>query len=196
MKRRIKLFWVILMITFVIVDTYMLFHNLGKGYLIQTGEAYHATNAYEMLKQGNWIVNTYCYATAVFPMLFGACTDLFTFHMYRAAEMDSLFNLFFALAMISLYEMSQVPDFMYIYGLALGLAFMCKGSHAALIFFIGLLYIPKIKKAFLSVKRVFLSALMAAIIPCAWMVKRYMFDQSRLFDALFMGGGCWKSISC
>ncbi|WP_029322061.1 ArnT family glycosyltransferase [Butyrivibrio sp. AE3004] len=232
-----------LMIIFILVDGYMIFHNLGKGYLIQTDEAYHATNAYEMFKQGNWIINTYRYAAdyfnskppicldamvlsfktfgvsafaarfpsalsgiltcvlislflyknkgafsaAVFPALFGASASFFTFHMYRAAEMDAMYNLFFTAAMLSLYMMAERYDLMYVYALFLGLAFMCKGPHAALIFIIGLLYIPKIRKAFLSVKRVALSAVLAAVIPVLWMIKRFAFDGFELLNALFVG---------
>ena len=235
--------WYALTAIFLAINIYMLFHNLGRGYLIQTDEAYHATNAYEMFKQDNWIVNTYRYATdyfnskpplcldimvlsykifgisafaarfpsalfglitciaiiafllhdkktyaaAFFPMFFGACSPFFTFHMYRAAEMDALYNLFFVIAMISLYKMSQCPNLMYVYGLSLGLAFMCKGPHSALIFIIGLLYIPKCKEAFKSIKRIIISALLAAFIPCSWMVKRYMFDKGNLLNALFVG---------
>ena len=243
MKSKNKTIWMILMAAFIAVDMYMLFFNLGKGYLIQTDEAWHATNGYEMFKQGNWIINSYRYvvdyfnskpplplifmiisykifgvslfsarfpsalgglitlaiivifllhdkkkyAAALFPPLFGACSLLFTFHMYRAAEMDSLYNLFFVIAMLSLYMMTDKPDFMYIYGLSFGLAFMCKGPHSALIFVLGLLYIPKCKDAFKSVKRVIFSVLLAAIVPLAWMAKRYAFDGTTLFQHLFMG---------
>ncbi len=234
---------IIFMAAFILVFCYMLFANLDRGYLIQTDEAYHATNAYEMFTMDNWIVNTYrgavdyfnskpplcldlmiisykifgvsgfaarfpsamgglitliiinlfllrkkgLYSAAIFSVIFCGCTDFFTFHMYRAAEMDSIYNLFFALAMISLYMMQEKMNFMYLYGISLGLAFMCKGPHAALIFIIGLLFIPKIKKAFGSVKRVGASVLLAIIIPGAWMIKRYMFDGFELFNALFLG---------
>ena len=243
MLNKKRLFWSALMIIFIGINIYMLFHNLGKGFLIQTDEAYHATNAYEMLKQDNWVLNTYryasdyfnskpplcldlmilsykifgvsafaarfpsalfglitcivivafllhekkIYAAAFFPMIFATCRPFFAFHMYRAAEMDSLFNLFFVIAMIALYKMRSNPSFMYVYGLSLGLAFMCKGPHASLIFFIGLLYIPKIREAFSSVKRVVISVILAAIIPLAWMIKRYMIDGFKLLNALFMG---------
>ena len=222
---------------------YMLFHNLGAGYMISTDEAYHATNAYEMYKQNNWVINTYKYAAdyfnskpplcldmmvtsfrllgvnsfaarfpsavgglltllaiiwfllkkdglfsaVIFPFVFAACTPFFTFHMYRAAEMDSFFNFFFVVAMISLYEIENNPKFMYLYGLSLGMAFMCKGPHAALIFFIGLLYIPKIRSAFKSVKRVVLSALLAAALPVAWMIKRSFFDGNKFIHTLLVG---------
>ncbi|MBP3814445.1 MAG: glycosyltransferase family 39 protein, partial [Butyrivibrio sp.] len=243
MKSKTKIFWIIILIAFVAADIYMLFHNLGRGFLVQTDEAWHATNGYEMFKQGNWIINSYryaadyfnskpplcldlmmvsykifgvsnfaarfpsalgglitialitaflikdkkTYAAALFPALFGACSTFFTFHMYRAAEMDSIYNLFFVIAMLSLYMMAEKPNFMYLYGLSFGLAFMCKGPHSALIFVIGLLYIPKCKEAFKSILRVIISALLAAVIPLAWMAKRYMFDGMELINRLFMG---------
>lgn len=227
----------------VFLTSYMLFHNLGANYLISTDEAYHATNAYEMYKQSNWVVNTYKYAAdyfnskpplvldimvasfkilgasgfaarfpsalgglltlliivgflikrdnlysaVIFPFVFAACTPFFTFHMYRAAEMDSFFNLFFVVAMICLYEMRKNAGFMYLYGLSLGLAFMCKGPHAALIFIIGILYIPQIKNAFRSPVRVILSALIAAVLPIAWMIKRSMFDGTEFINTLMFG---------
>lgn len=243
MKSKTKIFWIIILIAFAAADIYMLFHNLGRGFLVQTDEAWHATNGYEMFKQGNWIINSYryaadyfnskpplcldlmmvsykifgvsnfaarfpsalgglitialiiaflikdkkTYAAALFPALFGACSTFFTFHMYRAAEMDSIYNLFFVIAMLSLYMMAEKPNFMYLYGLSFGLAFMCKGPHSALIFVIGLLYIPKCKEAFKSIPRVIVSALLAAVIPLAWMAKRYMFDGMELINRLFMG---------
>lgn len=242
MNRIGKIVWITIMTAFVFLIAYMLFHNLGKSYLIQTDEAYHATNAYEMFRQGKWVVNTYrnavdyfnskpplcldcmilsyklfgasafaarfpsavfglitCisiivfffteknfFSAVLFPLYFGACSVLFTYHMYRAAEMDALFNLFFVLAMISLYKMNKKHDYMYLYGLSLGLAFMCKGPHAALIFLIGLLYIPKIRSAF-TVKRTILSALLALIIPVMWMADRYTYDGTMLFENLFWG---------
>ncbi|RKM57913.1 hypothetical protein D6855_12755 [Butyrivibrio sp. CB08] len=243
MKSKTKIFWIIILAAFIAVDAYMLFHNLGKGFLVQTDEAWHATNGYEMVKQGNWIINSYryaadyfnskpplcldlmmvsykifgvsnfaarfpsalaglitialivvflirdkkTYAAALFPIIFGACSTFFTFHMYRAAEMDAIYNLFFVTAMLSLYMMAEQPNFMYLYGLSFGLAFMCKGPHSALIFVIGLLYIPKCKAAFKSIPRVIISALLAAAIPLAWMAKRYMFDGMELINKLFMG---------
>lgn len=243
MINKFKPLHLILMAASFAVVIYMLFYNLGEGYLVQTDEAYHATNAYEMYKQGNWVINTYRYATdyfnskpplcldlmvmaykvfgvsgfaarfpsalggliicvitsafllydkrplaaALFPLLLGTCSKLFSFHMFRAAEMDSLYNMFFTLAMLTLFLMIEHPDFMYAYGLCLGLAFMCKGPHAAIIFIIGLLSIPVTRAAFRSVKRVILSAVLAAIIPCLWMVKRFMFDGFELLNALFFG---------
>ncbi len=243
MKKINYLIWSVLAIIFISLNVYMIFHNLGKGYLIQTDEAYHATNAYEMLKQHNWTFNTYrydadyfnskpplaldlmilsykifgvngfaarfpsalcgvliclsitaflfyekkIYSAALFPLFLATCTDLFTFHMFRAAEMDSMYNLFFVLAMISLYEMSSKAWFMYVYGISLGLAFMCKGPHAALIFIIGLLYIPRIKNAFLSEKRVVFSALLALVIPLTWIINRYSYDGFELIKVLFIG---------
>ncbi|WP_196811907.1 ArnT family glycosyltransferase [Butyrivibrio sp. VCB2001] len=242
MNRTCKIVWLTIMTAFVLLISYMLFHNLGKSHLIQTDEAYHATNAYEMFRQGNWIVNTYrnavdyfnskpplcldcmilsyklfgvnafaarfpsavfglitCisiivfffteknfFSAVLFPLYFGACSVLFTYHMYRAAEMDALFNLFFVLAMISLYKMSKKHNYMYLYGLSLGLAFMCKGPHAALIFIIGLLYIPRIRSAF-TIKRTIISVLLALIIPVIWIADRYRFDGAKLFEALFLG---------
>ncbi|WP_026511555.1 ArnT family glycosyltransferase [Butyrivibrio sp. LC3010] len=238
-----SMFWVCLMVVFVFIDAYMIFHNLGKGYLIQTDEAYHATNAYEMFKQGNWMINTYRYAAdyfnskppisldamilsfkifgvssfavrfpsalmgimtclliigfffytkdsyagVFFSVLFGACTPFFTFHMYRAAEMDALYNLFFTISMFSLYLMSYRYSFMYLYAISMGMAFMCKGPHAALIFIIGLLYIPKIRNSFGFIKRVVVSVILAAMLPIMWMIKRYFFDGFEFLNALFVG---------
>ena len=244
MKKEIEMGSLIsILIGAILLTSYMLFHNLGAGYLISTDEAYHATNAYEMYKQSNWVINTYKYAAdyfnskpplcldlmvasfkvfgegafaarfpsalgglltlaaiilylikrdnlysaVIFPFVFAACTPFFTFHMYRAAEMDSFFNLFFVIAMFSLYETEKNAEYMYLYGISLGLAFMCKGPHAALIFIIGLLYIPKIKDAFKSPVRVIVSALLAALLPVAWMVKRSMFDGMEFINTLMFG---------
>ncbi len=244
MKKTVRGALYIVMLVFILIDLYMLFHNLGEGFLNSTDEAYHATNAYEMLKGGRWIVNTYrgavdyfnskppfcldliilsykafgvsafaarfpsavagvltvllaveflllvkkdLVSAAFFPGLFASCSAFFSFHMYRAAEMDGWFNLFFVIAMLALIVMSDKPNTMYVYGAALGMAYMCKGPHAALIFIIGLLYIPRIKNAFKSPKRVVVSAFLAAFLPFLWMIKRYLFDGTKFLEALMFG---------
>ena len=73
---RLFFFYAIVILAFVIAIAYMLFYKLGEGYLIQTDEAYHVTNAYEMFKQGNWLVNTYRYAADYFNSKPPLCLDM------------------------------------------------------------------------------------------------------------------------
>ena len=101
--------------------------------------------------------------------------------------MDSVYNLFFVMAMLSLYMMKEKPDFMYVYGVSLGLAFMCKGPHAALIFLIGILYTPMVRRAFTSAKRVIISICLAAVFPAYWLISRYLYDGFELVNSLFVG---------
>lgn len=54
----------LIMISFCVM--FLLFWHLGAASASATDEAYHGVNAYEMLKSGNWIVNTYRYETDYF----------------------------------------------------------------------------------------------------------------------------------
>ena len=45
---------------------FLMFWHLGAPSVNATDEAYHGVNAYEMLTNGNWLVNTYRYETDYF----------------------------------------------------------------------------------------------------------------------------------
>lgn len=56
-----KVLYVIVIIVLFGTLTYLLFHNLDKGELQDWDEARHGVNAYEMQKEGNYVVTTYNY---------------------------------------------------------------------------------------------------------------------------------------
>ena len=221
---------------FMAIVAVLLFIKLGNGPAIQTDEATHAVNAYEMLAHGNWLVNTYRYEVDYFnskpplslwaimlsykafgfntfalrfasavaallqyfvisfwlykragsiPMLFFAMaypanTSLFEYHAFRAGDMDSLYMLFFTLAMIALAEMGKSAKMIYLYAAALGLAFLTKGIHAGVIFVAGLAAIPLYRKN-IKVKEVVRAALVSLAIILAWAVPRFLYDGIKFF---------------
>ena len=86
---------------------------------------------------------TAVFFTAAVPLM----TSLFEFHMFRAGDMDSIYVLLFAMAMIALYQAGRGSRWsLILYGLALGLAFLTKSIHAGMILLIGIFYIPYLWK--------------------------------------------------
>lgn len=216
---------------------FLLFWHLGAASVNATDEAYHGVNAYEMLKSGNWIVNTYRYETDYFnskpPLnlwlimlayrLFGASsfslrfpaatagaliyfllaaylwkkrgivtanlfglaflTNVlpFTFHMFRSGDMDSVYCLFFTIAILALFECQEHPNALLVYGAAVGLAFLTKGVHAGVILVIGVVCIPAIRRS-LSLRRVLGTALIMALPICVWALPRYLYDGTAFFS--------------
>ncbi len=215
---------------------FLLFWHLGAPSVNATDEAYHGVNAYEMLKEGNWLVNTYRYETDYFnskpPLnlwlimlayrVFGASscslripaaiggaliyfllmgflwkkrgivtanlfglaflTNVlpFTFHMFRSGDMDSVYCLFFTIAILALYECQWHPDALLVYGAAVGLAFLTKGVHAGVILVIGIVSIPVIRRS-LSWKRVLGAAGIMVLLIAVWAVPRYLYDGTAFF---------------
>lgn len=114
-------------------------------------------------------------AAVVFSAVFPLMTSLYRFHCFRAGDMDALYCLFFTLAMISLYETADHPRAIIFYGLFGGLGFLTKSTHSAIIFLIGLLYLPVIFRKIRP--RVLFASIAAAAVPTAiWAAARYRFD--------------------
>ena len=216
---------------------FLLFWHLGAPSVNATDEAYHGVNAYEMLKSGNWLVNTYRYETDYFnskpPLnlwlimlayrVFGASscslripaacgggivyvllilflwkkkgivtanlfglaflTNVFpfTFHMFRSGDMDSVYCMFFTIAILALYACREHPNALLLYGAAVGLAFLTKGVHAGVILVIGAVSIPVIRRS-ISLKRVLGAAVIMVLPIAAWAVPRYLYDGTEFFS--------------
>ena len=112
----------------------------------------------------------------------------FDFHMFRTANMDSLYNLFIAVGVIALYMAQFSIDWLYLYGVALGLVFLTKGPLVINPVLIGFLSLPLIyKKDTWRWKKVVISCLLAVLPSALWMIIRYQYDQTAFFNALFIG---------
>ncbi len=216
---------------------FLLFWHLGAPSVNATDEAYHGVNAYEMLKAGNGLINTYRYETDYFnskpPLnlwlimlayrvfgvssfslripaacgggiiyllltgflwrkrgivtanLFGLAflTNVlpFTFHMFRSGDMDSVYCLFFTIAVLALYVCKEHPNALLVYGAAVGLAFLTKGVHAGVLLVIGAVCIPVIRRA-LSFQRILAAAVLLVLPIAAWAVPRYLYDGTAFFS--------------
>ena len=139
-------------------------------------------------------------ASLLFMVLLPGCAPLFHFHMFRSGDCDSLYALCFALAMYGLYAALTKPWALVLFGLGLGLGFMSKSFHAAVIFLIGVLFLPWLtgiiggrstaggeKSRALPRARHYLAAAACAVLPAVpWAVMRYRFDGLDYFRAAFM----------
>jgi 4-amino-4-deoxy-L-arabinose transferase-like glycosyltransferase len=59
--RKLNIIYIVLALILLSVAFYNIFYNLGEFPIYSWDEARHGVNAYEMLRQGNFIVNTYRY---------------------------------------------------------------------------------------------------------------------------------------
>jgi len=127
---------------------------------------------------GLFVKRNYGKTESLFAMSFLAVnTAPFEAHMIRAGDADSLYVLFFTLAMLCMLEIPQKQNRLYLCGLFFSLAFLTKSFHAALIVVIGglyLLFAGELKK----IKcRTMLRFLAASCVPIVvWAVMRMRVD--------------------
>ena len=125
----------------------------------------------------------------LFSAFLPACTALFNFHMFRSGDMDSVYTLCFFIAIIAIYNALKNITFLILYGIMLGLGFMCKATHAITFAAVGILFIPYIGKRFGWAKTVsfyLLSYLAALAVILPWAIVRVRFDGTAFFrDILF-----------
>jgi 4-amino-4-deoxy-L-arabinose transferase-like glycosyltransferase len=126
---------------------------------------------------------TAVFFTAAVPLM----TSLFEFHMFRAGDMDSIYVLLFAAAMLALYQAGCGNGWsLVLYGLALGLAFLTKSIHAGMILLIGILYIPYLRKH-ISAGKIISAAMAAILVPGIWAVFRYRYDGMKFLYQMACG---------
>ena len=126
----------------------------------------------------------------IFSAFLPACTWLFNFHMFRSGDMDSVYTLIFLIAVIALYEAQNKLSYLYLYGIALGLAFMCKGTHVITILGVGLLFAPFLYHKWGVAKTVlcyFISYTASILVICPWAIVRFRFDGTVFFSNLIFG---------
>ncbi len=123
----------------------------------------------------------------IFASFLPACTLLFDYHMMRSGDTDSLYVLCFTVAMIGLIMAYNNPSWLVLYGLAFGLAFMAKSTHAALILIIGILCFPFLIKSGTKIKNIVISALTAIIVILPWAIQRIRYDSLQFFKVMIFG---------
>lgn len=116
-------------------------------------------------------------------LLLDACFD---FHMFRTANMDSLFNLFLAISVIGLYKSEKNFHWIILYGAALGLTFLTKGPLMILQVLIGVLELPKLFSKWRW--KDFGTGVLCALTPVLfWAVLRYRYDGLAFLREMFIG---------
>ncbi|MCR5674859.1 MAG: glycosyltransferase family 39 protein [Lachnospiraceae bacterium] len=117
------------------------------------------------------LVRRYGTRTAVlFAAAFPVIWRCFYLHGFRSGDMDGLFCLFFAIAVIALREAAEGSSAsLIVYGLSIALGFLTKSMHAGLFFLIGLLYLPILWKK-LRPKTVWSSFAAAVTPPIIWLL--------------------------
>ncbi len=231
-------------VTFTILLTLLsiiCFINLGTYAVNSWDEARHGVNAYEMIKQNNYIANYYggeldywnlkppisyyaiilgyklfgynafgmrffsviayiilaiCTslflkkkvgekASLVSLLLYSSCYFFFAKHFVRAGDADSIFVMFFGIAIISLGLSNENPNWLNLYGLMFSLAFLTKSWHA-FIFLPCLFFYWLFTKEYKIIKWwQYITAILCAIIPISiWATLRYSFDGITFFKGM------------
>lgn len=108
-----------------------------------------------------------------------------TEHCARTGDADSLYVLFFTIAIISLALVEKNHKWLYAYGLFFVLAFLTKSLHAGNIFVIGILYLALSKILFkLKAKQIILCVLSVSIPVFIWGIFRYANDGIAFFKTM------------
>lgn len=192
----VEKYYPVLFLLMMALIVFFSFYRLDAAYVNSWDEARHGVNAYEMMQENNYIVNTYGYETdywnykppfsfygvmlgyklfgyTVFGMRFysalcyvvlsllvglfvkryGKLASLFVlaflaanfrcfeYHMIRSADADSMYVLFFTIAMMAMFLIPKKQWMVYGCGFFFACAFLTKSWHAMMIVAIGGLYL-------------------------------------------------------
>lgn len=190
-----KYYWILFAVMMALL-VFFSFWRLDAAYVNSWDEARHGVNAYEMMQNGSYVVNTYGYETdywnykppfsfygvmlgyklfgySVFGMRFysalcycimslvvglfvkryGKLASLFImaflaanfrcfeYHMIRSGDADSMYVMFFTIAMLAMFPIPKKKYMLYICGFCFACAFLTKSWHAMMIVAIGGLYL-------------------------------------------------------
>jgi 4-amino-4-deoxy-L-arabinose transferase-like glycosyltransferase len=231
--RFIEKCYYIILIGILLLASFNIFFNLGIIPIDSWDEARHGVSAYEMIKSGNYIVNTYAYKNdywnlkppvSYWAIIFGynivgfnplglrifsgiaavvtiIIIAIFSRHIYgrlaslistvvltttipfitehcaRTGDADSLYILFFTIAIISLALIERSNKWICACGVSFSLAFLTKSLHAGNIVIIGIAYLILSKVLFkLKEKQILLLLLSASIPIIIWGAFRYVKD--------------------
>lgn len=224
-----------------LMTAFLCFRCLGIKAIDSWDEARHGISAYEMLKNGNFLVNTYLnepdywnvkppvsfwsimagftlfgytsvglrffsalaylittVVTGLFARRYGKLTSLlvmaflcanyfpFKAHLVRAGDADSLYLLFFTLAMLAMLKIRENGRMLYVCGLCFSLAFLTKSFHAGMIAAIGGLFLLLTGELRKMKPGRFLLFLGSALLPAAlWAVCRFQYDGFTFFRNMY-----------
>ena len=224
-----------------LMTAFLCFRCLGIKAIDSWDEARHGISAYEMLKNGNFLVNTYLnepdywnvkppvsfwsimagftlfgytsvglrffsalaylittVVTGLFARRYGKLTSLlvmaflcanyfpFKAHLVRAGDADSLYLLFFTLAMLAMLKIRENGRMLYVCGLCFSLAFLTKSFHAGMIAAIGGLFLLLTGELRKMKPGRFLLFLGSALLPAAlWAVCRFQHDGFTFFRNMY-----------
>ena len=121
-----------------------------------------------------------------FSTLFLMIDYLFDYHMYRTANLDALFSLFFVLVIICLEKAREKSAYLMIAGFFVGQAFLTKSFHVMCIIPICLFSIPFADKEN-RLKNVGRAIVISLVTVIPWAVKRFMFDGTSFFHEMLFG---------
>lgn len=119
--------------------------------------------------------------------LFSANTTPFAAHMVRAGDADSLYVLFFTLAMLFMIQIPKKQSKLFLCGIFFALAFLTKSYHAGVIALIGGLYLiltGEIKRIKLKTWLLFLAS--CAVPVLIWAVPRFLVDKTVFFREMLL----------
>lgn len=103
-------------------------------------------------------------------------------HSARTGDADSLFVLFFTIAMISMVLIQENIKFLYLAGLGFSFAFLTKSWHALNIGVIGFIYLLFTKIIFRLKLKEWILFIISALLPILiWGILRYMKDGFKFF---------------
>ncbi len=130
-------------------------------------------------------------ALTVFTVSFLTMDKLFDYHMFRTGNLDSIYNLFLMIGLVCIYFAQKKIKWLIPFGACMGLAFLCKSFNVAAIIFTALFCIPFLSKE-KRWRHILYSVLAAILVVLPWAVKRFAFDGTAFFYAMFVGEGSDK----
>lgn len=130
-----------------------------------------------------WFLKKYNRPASLLVLLM-FCTNALPFkaHLVRAGDADSLYLLFFTLAMLAMFSIREKKNRLYVCGLCFGLAFLTKSWHAGMIAAIGGLYLlltGEIRRISFRQWLIFIGSF--AVPVGIWAAARFLTDGSTFF---------------
>jgi 4-amino-4-deoxy-L-arabinose transferase-like glycosyltransferase len=124
-------------------------------------------------------------ASLISTIVIATTIPYITEHCARTGDADSIYVLFFTMAIVSLALVEKNSKWIYAFGGSFALAFLSKSWHAGNIIIIGIIYLLLSKLLFkLKAKQIFLLALSVCTLIFVWIILRYMNDGIVFFKTM------------
>ena len=129
----------------------------------------------------------YSKLTSLLTMIFLAANYYpFKAHLVRAGDADSLYLLFFTIAMISMLKIKENQRWLYVCGLCFSLGFLTKSFHAGMIAAAGGLFLFLTGELKRMNPRVWAGFAASALLPALiWVILRYQYDGTAFFVEMY-----------